>query len=114
HSFRARSSKRCGTNSRNQYNCATSTIRRAETTRNAGPQLRFGGGAFEVHAAFEKCVDQRANDFGAVQRFAALAATVARESIEVKDLAIEEHHRHLGPGFLVDGRTSRARFRSRV
>ena len=58
-----------------------------------------------------KSVDERADDLGAVQHLAALAADLDGETIEMVNLAVEEDDRHFGPGFVVNWRASRSRFR---
>src|SRR3954447_13846664 len=51
-----------------------------------------------------QAVDQRADDFGAVHGLAVRGPYVFGEAIEVVDLAVEEHHRYLGPCLVVHGR----------
>ncbi len=76
---------------------------RAETARDAGAEVRFGAGRGHIDAAVDQGVDERANDFGAVENFSAPAADVSSEPIELDDLAVEQHHGDLGPRFLMDG-----------
>src|SRR3954471_17849422 len=53
-----------------------------------------------------QAVDQRADDFGAVHGLAVPGPYVFGEAIEVVDLAVEEHHRYLGPCLVVHGRAA--------
>ena len=83
-------SKRCGTNPRNGYNRRPLAVGAAQASGNARAQVRLGRGTGDVHSAVEQTVNQRADDFGAVQHFAALAADIDGESIEVDDLTVEQ------------------------
>ena len=87
-----------------------SPIRRAEAARDARAQVGFRGGRGDVHAAVDQSIDERPDDFGAVQHLAALAADLDGKTIEVVNLAVEEDHRHFRPGFIVNWRASRTRF----
>jgi hypothetical protein len=83
--------KRGGTNSGIQYNPVRLSERRAQPPCDARPQIGFRSCRRDVHAAVDEAVDQGADDLGPVQKFAALAAKVGGEVVEVKDLTIEEH-----------------------
>ncbi len=54
-----------------------------ETARDAGAEVRFGAGRGHIDAAVDQGVDERANDFGAVENFSAPAADVSSEPIEL-------------------------------
>jgi hypothetical protein len=75
--------------------CAASAKRAAQSSRDACAQIGFRTRAGDVHAAVDEAVDEGADDLGAVQHLAALPANLAREPIEMKDLPVEEHDRHL-------------------
>ena len=79
-----------------------------------GPQVSLGAGRGDVEAGVEESVDQGPDDFGAVEHLAAAAARSRRETVEILDLAIEEHDGNLGPGFLMHGRTTAGRLRNAV
>src|SRR4051794_36006686 len=101
--------KRGGTNCENGYN-APSAVRRSKPARHHRAQVGFGGRRVHVEAAFDQTVDQRADDLGAIERSAGLAAAVRSEPIEVSDLPIEEDDGDLRPGLVVDGRAARSGF----
>src|SRR5262245_3782616 len=89
-----------------------SAIGSSQTARHTSTQIPFGQGSRDVHPAVDEPVDQRANDLGAIQQFAGLAAVGRREAIEVVDLSIEQDHRDLRPRLVMDGRTSRSWLRT--
>src|SRR5260370_38400836 len=76
---------------------APSPIGTAQATRDARAQVRFGRRTGDVHSAVEQAVDERPNDFRAIQRLAAFSADVDGEAIEVDDLAVEKHNQSFGP-----------------
>jgi len=86
--------------------CRPSAEGRAEPAGDSGPQVGLRACGRNVHAAVDQSVDQRPDDFRAVQGAAVLLAR--RKTIEVQDLAIEQHYRDFGPGFAVDRRAAGA------
>src|SRR5262245_7622952 len=95
----------------NWVQCAASAVRRAQATSDAAAQVAFGGRT-DVHAAVDEAVDQRANDLGAIEQLAALAAVSGREPIKLRHLTVEEHDGDFRPGLELHGRSAGARFRS--
>src|SRR5262245_49280922 len=85
--------------------------RAAEPACHSCAQIGFRSGAGDVHSAVDEAVDQRADDFRAVQHLAVLAADFRRQLIEMEDLTIEEHDRHFRPCFVVNGRPAGTRLR---
>jgi hypothetical protein len=67
-----------------------SAVGAAEAPGDARAQVSLGRGTGDVHSAVEQTVNQRTDDFGAVQHFAAFAADIDGESIEVDDLTVEQ------------------------
>jgi len=83
-------------NSRNLYNPGLPE-RCTQASGDARTKVGFGAGVCDVHAAVEEAIDQRTDDFRAVQDFAIgrPPVAVAGEAIEMGNLPIEEHDRHL-------------------
>ena len=100
---RNRTEKRDGTNSESGYNRA-SAVRRAQPPRHLGSKIGLGPGGADVQTAVDQAVDQRTDDFGAIQRLELIGARRRRKPIEVVDLPVEEDHRDLRPRLAVHWR----------
>ena len=59
--------------------------------RSSDRQIGFRPDGRDVHAAVEQAIDQRADNFRAVQHLAALRADIRRKPVEVVNLSIEEN-----------------------
>jgi hypothetical protein len=87
--------------------CAASTDSIAQSACDARAKVGFRCAARDVHAAVDQRIDQRPDDFGAIQH-AAGCASARGQALEVGDLSIEQDDRDLRPRFTMDARPSRA------
>ena len=84
----------------------------AETPGDPSSKLSFRNGSRDLEFAVEQPVENGANECGAVHRRAGPVSHVLGKAIELHDLSIEQHDRHLRPRFGVDTRAPAARFTS--
>jgi len=100
------------TGSPRKCHSAPSAVGPAQAPGDARPQVRLGCGTGDVHSAVEEAVNERTDDSGAIQQFAAITADIDGESIKVDDLTVKQHNRNFRPGFLMNRRPARSsRFR---
>src|SRR5690349_7983624 len=81
---------------------------RSETTSHASPEIGLGGDRGDVDPALNQRIDERADDFSAVQR--AAVGPGPDVFVQVGDLPIEEHHGDLRPRLLMHGRPASGPF----
>ena len=103
--------KRCGINYRMLSIMPGLSEWSAQATRYLRPDRGLRRRRGDVEAAVDQSVDEGANQSRAVEHFSALPADICRQSIQMKDLTIEQHDRHLGPCLLVAWRTPPGGFR---
>src|SRR5439155_19207080 len=80
---------------------SASAIRRAQPPRHFGSKIGLGVGGGDVQTAVDQAVDQRTDDFSAVQGLDLLGARRRGQVIEVEDLPVEEDYRDLRPRLVV-------------
>ena len=81
----------------------------AQMPRDADAKLSLRTDGLEVDLAVEYAIDDGANECGAVHSSSGLLLDLVGEAIELHDLSIEQHHRHLGPRLGMDGWTPSTR-----
>src|SRR5262245_36385403 len=81
-----------------------------QSLRDLSAQGALGRMLRDIHLAINQTIDECADDFRPVHRFATGAPHVGRKPVELDDLALEEHHRDLRPRLVVDGRPSTRTF----
>ena len=91
-----------------------SAERRAQASRDPRAEIGFRARSGDVHPAVDQPVDQCADDFSAIDHFAAFAADIRREPVEMDDLTIEEDHGDFRPGFMVNGWATTSSFRNKA
>lgn len=70
-------------------------------------EIGFRGDAARRRAAIEDRIERCADDDRSIRMPSGRAADSTLKKIDLLDLAIEQHHRNLRPGFFVDRRTAR-------